>query len=124
MRYAVAYKADSEVLDQFVRRGDHVRGEILDRRVASSGRQGSQTRVNFLFRTWRLAASREPTRTVKSSNSQLLVYDDGVLTKPWSAAVSYRRPIGQWPEMVFAETTRDFFTGGNIRVPTADKPDF
>jgi hypothetical protein len=55
---------------------------------------------------------------------EFTVEDDGVFTKPWSAAISYRRPLGEWPEMACAETTRDFFTGGAVKVPTADKPDF
>jgi hypothetical protein len=58
---------------------------------------------------------------------EFTVEDEGVFTKPWSAAVSYRRPLsplGQWPEMVCAETTHDAFTGRAVMLPTADKPDF
>jgi hypothetical protein len=58
---------------------------------------------------------------------EFTVEDEGVFTKPWSAAVSYRRPLsplGQWPEMVCADTTRDFITGNDVGLPTADKPDF
>jgi hypothetical protein len=58
---------------------------------------------------------------------EFTVEDEGVFTRPWSAAVSYRRPLsplGQWPEMVCADTTRDFITGNDVRLPTANKPDF
>ena len=58
---------------------------------------------------------------------EFTVEDEGVFTKPWSAGVSYRRPLsplGQWPEMVCADTTRDAFTGRAVMLPTADKPDF
>jgi hypothetical protein len=55
---------------------------------------------------------------------EFTVEDEGVFTKPWSAAVSYRRPLGQWPEMVCAETTHDAFMGRSVMLPTADKPDF
>jgi hypothetical protein len=58
---------------------------------------------------------------------EFTVEDEGVFTKPWSAAVSYRRPLslfGQWPEMVCAETTHDAFTGRAVMLPMADRPDF
>jgi hypothetical protein len=58
---------------------------------------------------------------------EFTVEDEGVFTKPWSAAVSYRRPLsplGEWPEMVCADTTRDFITGNDVSLPTANKPDF
>jgi hypothetical protein len=58
---------------------------------------------------------------------EFTVEDEGVFTKPWSAAVSYRRPLsplGQWPEMVCADTTHDFITGNDIRLPSTNKPDF
>ena len=51
------------------------------------------------------------------------VEDPGVFTTPWSARVTYRRPLGTWPEFVCAESTRDH-TGRAINLPHADKPDF
>jgi hypothetical protein len=51
-------------------------------------------------------------------------YGDGVFTKPWSAAVSYRRPLGEWPEMVCAENPNEYFHARRTAVPMADKPDF
>jgi len=55
---------------------------------------------------------------------EFTVEDDGVFTKPWSAAVSYRRPLGEWPEMVCVENPNEYFHGRRDAVPTADKPDF
>jgi hypothetical protein len=68
--------------------------------------------------------ARNPDYKGKGLQLDFTVEDEGVFTKPWSAAISYRRPLGEWPEMVCAETTHDFFTGRDIRLPTADKPDF
>jgi hypothetical protein len=61
----------------------------------------------------------------KGSGLQLefTVEDDGVFTRPWSAAVSYRRPSGTWNEMVCAENL-GHFPGQEAALPTADKPDF
>jgi len=50
--------------------------------------------------------------------------DDGVFSKPWSVAISYRRPLGEWPEMVCSENPQGHFPETHAAVPTADKPDF
>jgi hypothetical protein len=55
---------------------------------------------------------------------EFTVEDDGVFTKPWSASISYRRPLGEWPEMACAENAREYFSGRRADVPSADKPDF
>jgi hypothetical protein len=98
------------------------RYKLLDYEAARQAEERGQRGLSRLGRDPGLA--RDPDYRGQGLQLEFTVEDDGVLTKPWSAAVSYRRPTGQWPEMVCAETTRDFFTGGNIRVPTADKPDF
>jgi Carboxypeptidase regulatory-like domain len=54
------------------------------------------------------------------------VEDDGVFTMPWSAAVTYRRPLsplGEWPESVCAENPDGYFPG-KTDLPIATKPDF
>jgi hypothetical protein len=54
---------------------------------------------------------------------QFTVEDDNVFTTPWSATVTYRRPLGGWLEYVCAENTRE--SGQRVRqLPQADKPDF
>jgi hypothetical protein len=52
------------------------------------------------------------------------VEDDGVFTTPWSASISYRRPLGGWPEMACAESAHGYLPGRQLALPTADKPDF
>jgi len=42
---------------------------------------------------------------------------------PWSATITYGRPLIEWPEFVCAETTQ-WFPGTEAAIPTADKPDF
>jgi hypothetical protein len=54
---------------------------------------------------------------------EFTVEDPGVFTTPWSASITYRRPLGTWPEFVCAESTHDH-TGRAINLPHADKPDF
>jgi hypothetical protein len=55
---------------------------------------------------------------------EFTVEDDGVFTRPWSAAISYRRPLGEWNEMVCAENPNGYFPGKHAAVPTAERPDF
>jgi hypothetical protein len=63
----------------------------------------------------------------KGLQLQFTVEDEGVFTMPWSAAVTYRRPLsplGEWPESVCAENPHKYNTEKDPEVPTADKPDF
>ena len=60
----------------------------------------------------------------KALQLSFTVEDDGVFTRSWSAAISYRRPLGGWPEMVCAENPQGHFPGTHAAVPTADKPNF
>ena len=55
---------------------------------------------------------------------QFTVEDEGVFTTPWSATITYRRPLGEWPEFVCAENPYGYFPGKHATLPTADKPDF
>ena len=48
----------------------------------------------------------------------------GVFTRPWSATVTYGRPLGQWLENVCAENPHKYGAEKDAQVPTADKPDF
>ena len=70
--------------------------------------------------------SRDPDYTGKGLQLQFTVDDDGVFTMPWSATMTYRRPLstlGQWPEMVCADSPNLYFYA-NKAIPMADKPDF
>jgi len=55
---------------------------------------------------------------------QFTVEDDGVFTTPWSAVVTYGRPLGEWAENVCAENVHKNNTEKEPAVPTADRPDF
>lgn len=53
----------------------------------------------------------------------LTVEDEGVFTTPWTATITYGRPLVEWEEFVCAENTQ-WFPGTEGAVPRADKPDF
>jgi hypothetical protein len=55
---------------------------------------------------------------------QFTVEDEGVFTTPWSAAITYQRPMGAWPEMSCAESLHGYFHGKPASMPTARYPDF
>ncbi len=59
----------------------------------------------------------------KGLQLQFTVEDEGAFTMAWSATVTYRRPLAEWPEFICAES-RDMFPGNAAAIPTADKPDF
>lgn len=53
------------------------------------------------------------------------VQDDKVFTTPWSATITYRRPLSpEWPELVCSENEHGFYPPGETAVPIAGKPDF
>ena len=52
------------------------------------------------------------------------VEDKNVFTTPWSATITYGRGSDQWPEIVCAENTHEYYNNKDSDVPTADRPDF
>jgi hypothetical protein len=66
----------------------------------------------------------DPSYRGKHLQLQFTVEDEGVFTMPWSGTITYARPVRAWEEHVCSESTHDFFTGKDIAVPRADKPDF
>ena len=52
------------------------------------------------------------------------VEDKEVFTTPWSATVTYGRPLGQWLENVCADNPFKYGTEKDAQVPAAGKPDF
>jgi len=72
------------------------------------------------------AFARNPDYKGKGLQLQFTVEDEGVFTMPWSATVTYRRPLstlGGWPEFVCAENSYGY-PGRKTAIPTADRPDF
>ena len=52
------------------------------------------------------------------------VEDEGVFTMPWSATITYGRGSNDWPEIVCAENTHEYYNNKESDVPRADTPDF
>jgi hypothetical protein len=71
--------------------------------------------------------ARNPDYKGEGLQLQFTVEDEGVFTMPWSATMTYRRPLslfGEWPEYVCAENPHGYFPGKKAALPTANKPDF
>ena len=71
--------------------------------------------------------ARNPDYKGKGLQLQFTVEDEGVFTMPWSATITYRRPLstfGGWPEIVCGENLFGYFPGKKAAIPTADRPDF
>jgi hypothetical protein len=66
----------------------------------------------------------DPSYRGKGLQLPFTVEDDGVLTAPWSAAVTYRRALGAIPESVCAENPRATSVGKDGAIPRASAPDF
>jgi hypothetical protein len=66
----------------------------------------------------------DPNYKGKHIQLRITIEDKGVFTTPWSATVTYGRPIGQWIEHVCAENTNEYYNAAVSKVPEADVPDF
>jgi hypothetical protein len=60
----------------------------------------------------------------KGLQLEFTVEDEGAFTKPWSATMTYRRAVGEWPEFVCSDNRHEYYATKDTAVPTADKPDF
>ena len=92
--------------------------EERDEREVFGVRVGAATEQGF---------ARDPEYKGKGLRLELTVEDEGVFTTPWSATMTYQRPLsplGQWPEVVCSENASGYDRGDKAAVPTADKPDF
>jgi hypothetical protein len=97
------------------------RYRLLDYEAAREAQERGQRGLSRLGRDPGLAA--DPDYKGKGLQLEFTVEDENVFTAPWSAAISYRRPQGEWPEMACADSTRDY-VGRTIDIPQAGKPDF
>lgn len=66
----------------------------------------------------------DPNYRGKFLQLEFTVEDEGVFTTPWSAIITYGRPLGEWAENVCAENMHKYNTENEPAVPTADKADF
>jgi len=65
----------------------------------------------------------DPDASLSGLQVAITVEDQGVFTAPWSALVTYRPVLGDWPEAVCAENPRDI-SGSGVAVPVAKQADF
>jgi hypothetical protein len=99
------------------------RYRLLDYEAAKEGQERAAKEL------WRIPGPAEgwapdPNYRGKGLQLNFTIVDDGVFTMPWSATVTYRRPLAaEWPENVCAENTQ-WHPGTYSAVPVAEKPDF
>jgi hypothetical protein len=98
------------------------RYRLLDYQSANESEDRGENE-NFRFQVSDTGLARNPNYKGPGLLLEFTVEDPGVFTTPWSARITYRRPLGSWPEAVCAESTRDY-VGRTIDLPHADKPDF
>jgi hypothetical protein len=79
---------------------------------------------NFRFRTVNAALEVDPNYRGKHLQLEFEVEDPNVFTTPWSATITYGRPLGFWEEHVCAQNRFAFTDGREAKVPTADRIDF
>ncbi len=99
------------------------RYRLLDYEAAKEAEERGQKGITHIQRA-DPGFARNPDYRGKGLYLAFTVEDEDVFTRPWSGAITYQRPLGDWSEMVCAETLYDRFTGKAIAVPHADKPDF
>jgi hypothetical protein len=97
------------------------RYRLLDYEAAKAAEERGQRGLSRLGRDPGLAPN--PDYRGKGLQLEFTVEDEKVFAKPWSAAISYRRPLGEWPEIACADNTRDYI-GRRLDLPKAVKPDF
>jgi hypothetical protein len=102
------------------------RYRLIDDEVAKEAEKRS-ARENVRLQGADFAFAANPKDNSKALQLQFTVEDEGVFTTPWSATVTYRRPltplVAQWPEYACAENIQ-WYSGKDAAVPTANKPDF
>jgi hypothetical protein len=98
------------------------RYRLLDYESANESEDQGE-RENFRVQVSDTGLARNPDYKGPGLLLEFTVEDPGVFTTPWSARVTYRRPLGSWPEFVCAESTIDY-VGRTINLPRADQPDF
>jgi hypothetical protein len=99
------------------------RYRLIDYEAAKEAEERGQ-RENVRLQGSDSGLARDPDDKGKGLQLQFMVEDEGVFTTPWSAIITYRRPLGEWREMVCAENPHGYFPGKKAAIPTAGKPDF
>jgi hypothetical protein len=102
------------------------RYRLLDYEAAKEAEERGE-KENFRIPASDAGFARNPDYKGKGLQLQFTVEDQGVFTMPWSATITYRRPLstfGGWPEIVCGENLFGYFPGKKAAIPTADRPDF
>ena len=99
------------------------RYRLLDYEVANESEDRGENE-NFRLQVSDTGLARNPNYKGPGLLLEFTVEDPGVFTIAWSARITYRRPLGSWPEFVCAENIHEYYYNKNSEVPTADKPDF
>jgi hypothetical protein len=73
----------------------------------------------------------DPNYGGKGMQLEFTVEDENVFTMPWTALITYRRPMtNEWEEFVCGENiqqyyaARQYYSDPDAMIPVADKPDF
>jgi hypothetical protein len=85
---------------------------------------GREAKINARYPRGLNAIDFDPDYKGKHLQLEITIEDEGVFTTPWSAVMTYGRPLGQWLEHVCAEAASERRNSRESAVPTADKPDF
>jgi hypothetical protein len=96
---------------------------LLDYEAAKEALERN-AKENFRFPPGIIPWDFDPDYKGKHLQLQFTVEDEGVFTMPWSATITYGRPLGEGVEYVCAENPHEYYSGKDTSVPTADKPDF
>jgi hypothetical protein len=96
---------------------------LLDYKAAKEALERN-AKENFRFPPGIIPWDFDPDYKGKHLQLQFTVEDEGVFTMPWSATITYGRPLGEGVEYVCAENPHEYYSGKDTSVPTADKPDF
>lgn len=99
------------------------RYQLLDYEAAKAGLE-RDAKTNVRYPTGLNALDFDPNYKGKHLRLEITVEDEHVFTTPWSAVVTYGRPLGEWVEHVCAENRHEYYSGSDTAVPTAKKPDF
>jgi hypothetical protein len=102
------------------------RYRLIDDETAKEAQERS-AKENVRLQAADFAFAANPNDKSKGLQLQFTVEDEGVFTVPWSATVTYRRPlsplVAQWPEYACSENIQ-WYSGTDAAVPAANKPDF
>lgn len=100
------------------------RYRLIDEPAAQEA-QRRNAKENFLIPPGNISADLDPNYRGKHLQLEFTVEDPGMFTMPWSATVTYGRPLDSgFYEYICAENPHEYYAGRDTAVPTATKPDF